>query len=195
MTKGLKTRQFIIENAVALFSKKGYVAVTMKDICESCQMSRGGVYRYFSSTKEIFIAMLETDLAVNQALTEESIRKGVPADRILTIYFEQEVALIHSENNGLYFAIHEFAFAEPDQRESLNKRVKAGIQLLQTILEYGQGTKAFKTFDAEALATHIIYFMDSLKTSSPILDMSKETAEKQVDLLKSMIFIDKKRQS
>lgn len=187
ITKGDKTRQFIIENAINLFSEKGYTAATMKDVCDRCQMSRGGVYRHFSSTKEIFIEMLEADLEMNRSLVVDNIEKKVPAERIIDAYFRKEVEDIFSDNNGLYFAIHEFAFAEPDQRESLNQRVSDSVNILKMILEHGQETKVFKTFDIEVVATHIIYFMDSLKTSSSILAMSKEMLTQQINLLKELI--------
>lgn len=187
ITKGYKTRQFIIENSINLFSEKGYTAATMKDVCERCQMSRGGVYRHFSSTKEIFIEMLEANLEINRSVVEENIQKKVPAERIIDVYFCQEVESILSDNNGLYFAIHEFAFAEPDQRESLNQRVKDSVNILKMILEHGQETKEFKKFDKETVAMHIIYFMDSLKTSSSIVTMSKDMLTKQINLLKELI--------
>ena len=187
ITKGHKTRQFITENSINLFSEKGYTAATMKDICERCQMSRGGIYRHFSSTKEIFIEILDADLKINRSVVEENIQKKVPAERIIDAYFRHEIESIFSDNNGLYFAIHEFAFAEPDQRESLNQRVKDSVNILKMILEHGQETQAFKMFDKEAVATHIIYFMDSLKTSSSIVTISKEMLTKQINLLKELM--------
>ena len=186
-TKGYKTKRFIIETSINLFAEKGYTAVTMKDICEQSQMSRGGVYRYFSSTKDIFIEMLDTDLKINQSIVEENIKKKVPAERIIDAYLRQEIENILSDYNGLYFAIHEFAFAEPDQRENLNQRVKESINIIKKILEYGQDNKEFKAFDRQVVATHIIYFIDSLKTSSSIVTMPKETLTKQMNLLKELI--------
>ncbi len=53
-------------------------------------------------------------------------------------YFEQEIEAIFSDKNGLYFAIHEFAFAEQDQRDRLNQRIKASIDILMFIFTYGQ---------------------------------------------------------
>ncbi|MDV9966360.1 helix-turn-helix domain-containing protein [Clostridioides difficile] len=42
-TKGEQTKQFIIDTSIMLFSEKGYSNVTMKDICEACNLSRGGL--------------------------------------------------------------------------------------------------------------------------------------------------------
>lgn len=187
VTKGYKTRQFIIENSIDLFSEKGYSSVTMKDICEKCQMSRGGVYRYFASTKSIFIEMLDVDLEISRSVVEENIQNKVPAERIIDAYFRQEIESVFANNNGLYFAIHEFAFTEADQRENLNQRIKDSVNILKMILVHGQENQEFKDFDSEAIATHIIYFMDSLKTTSSILTMSKEMIVKQINLLKELI--------
>ncbi len=187
LNKGVKTRQLIIEQAVPLFAQKGYTAVTMKDICETTQMSRGGVYRYFSSTKSIFIEMLENDLVINRSIVVESIKKSVPAERILDVYFEHEMKNLMSENRGIYFAIHEFAFAEPDQRNRLNQRVEESIEIIKMILDYGQETEAFKAFQSQELATHIIYFMDSLKTSSSIVTLSEKMILDQINLMKELL--------
>jgi AcrR family transcriptional regulator len=56
--KGDRTKDYIVKTAAELFSQKGYTAVTMKDLCEACDLSRGGLYRHFGSTKDIFIEVL-----------------------------------------------------------------------------------------------------------------------------------------
>jgi AcrR family transcriptional regulator len=186
-TKGDQTKMKIVEAAMMLFAEKGYTAVTMKDVCERCQMSRGGVYRYFASTKEIFITMLDMDFEKNFEIVTKCIDENIAADRILHSYFEQEIESIRSDGKGLYFAIHEFAFAEPDQRHKMNLRVKDGINVLKMIFEHGHAQGVFKPFDIEAVSVHMIYFMDSLKTSAAILDISDEMLAKQMALLSAMV--------
>ncbi|HCE13156.1 MAG TPA: TetR family transcriptional regulator, partial [Enterococcus sp.] len=39
----------IIESAKVVFSKKGLIDATMKDLIEECGISRGGIYLYFNS--------------------------------------------------------------------------------------------------------------------------------------------------
>lgn len=186
--KGMKTKNIIINESIKVFKEKGYTAVTMTDICHKTNLSRGGLYRYFSSTKDIFIEILRRDLKINKKIVEENIEKGVPAKSIISVFFDKEIESIFSNNNGFYFAVVEFAFAEPDQRDRLNKRVKESINIIKMILKYGKENDEFKDINIETLATHIIYFIDSFKTKSSILDMSKEMVERQINLLKSMIF-------
>ena len=59
VTKGEQTRDFILKKSYALFVRKGFKSVTMKDVCEITGMSRGGLYSHFSSTGEIFEAILK----------------------------------------------------------------------------------------------------------------------------------------
>lgn len=48
--KGIATDTRILDAAEKLFSEKGYTAVTMKDLCAEAYISRGGLYRHYSST-------------------------------------------------------------------------------------------------------------------------------------------------
>ncbi|WP_340620588.1 TetR/AcrR family transcriptional regulator [Xenorhabdus siamensis] len=60
--KAQKNHQYILEQAYKVFIKKGYSQVTMTDIITECGISRGGVYRYLRSTKDIFIALVRQKL-------------------------------------------------------------------------------------------------------------------------------------
>ena len=60
--KSTQKKQYIIEKAKEVFIKRGYKDVTMKDIVEACQISRGGLYLYFANTKELFEAVLEQQM-------------------------------------------------------------------------------------------------------------------------------------
>lgn len=48
----------IRRGAVQAFLKKGYRNTTMEDIVASTTLSKGGVYRYFKSTKEIMLSLM-----------------------------------------------------------------------------------------------------------------------------------------
>ena len=56
--KAEKTREHIRKEAYLLFADKGFKEVTMTDICEKTGLSRGGLYRHYSNTSEIFLEIL-----------------------------------------------------------------------------------------------------------------------------------------
>ena len=56
--RGDKTRKDIKEKAYRLFAEKGFKDVTMQDICERTGLSRGGLYRHYESTEQIFLEIV-----------------------------------------------------------------------------------------------------------------------------------------
>ena len=50
--KSVQKKNFIIETAKNVFVEKGYKNVTMKDVIEACDISRGGLYLYFSRDRK-----------------------------------------------------------------------------------------------------------------------------------------------
>ena len=60
--KSEQKREYILKQAKEVFAKKGFRDVTMKDIVEACEISRGGLYLYFGSTEEIFREILLAEL-------------------------------------------------------------------------------------------------------------------------------------
>jgi AcrR family transcriptional regulator len=61
-TKKRKTREQRIDEIMAaamkVFVKKGYSNTTMEDIIAETELSKGGFYHYYTSTKEILIEMM-----------------------------------------------------------------------------------------------------------------------------------------
>lgn len=187
MTKGLKTTNHILSVSQQLFSKKGYVATTMKDVCEATGLSRGGLYRHFSSTKDIFLAILDQDLDEDRMSVARAIAAKVPAKIILEHYLLHEKTAIFDENNGFHFAVHEFSFSEKDQKHYFDKRMADAIELIAQLLNYGLITGEFKALDPQVVATHVVYFLAGLKTVSSSLTMTEEMIESQMALIKEMI--------
>ena len=48
-TKSFIKRELILDSAKQVFIQKGFNRVTMKDIIEKCNISRGGIYLYYST--------------------------------------------------------------------------------------------------------------------------------------------------
>ena len=66
--KSIQKKQYILKKAREVFVKRGYKDVTMKDIVEACEISRGGLYLYFESTRDIFLAVLNDTEEVNKEI-------------------------------------------------------------------------------------------------------------------------------
>lgn len=53
----LETRDRILDAAEVLFSKKGYYDTSMDEIVKQSGLSKGGIYEYFSSKEDLFLAL------------------------------------------------------------------------------------------------------------------------------------------
>ncbi len=56
-----KRKDKIASDALQVFKEKGFIQVSMKDIMESAQVSRGGLYGHFKNIEEVFIHALRID--------------------------------------------------------------------------------------------------------------------------------------
>jgi TetR/AcrR family transcriptional regulator, transcriptional repressor for nem operon len=64
MSKGEKTRQRIIERAAPLFNQAGMAGCSMQDILHATGLTKGGIYRHFSSKEELSAECLKYSLAL-----------------------------------------------------------------------------------------------------------------------------------
>jgi len=57
--RGADTRKSIIEVSLGLFSKNGYDATSVAEICQQAQVSKGAFYHHFASKQDLFLALME----------------------------------------------------------------------------------------------------------------------------------------
>ena len=52
-TKGLKTRQRIVEMAAPVFNRQGFVGASMRDLIRATGLEKGGIYNHFGSKEQL----------------------------------------------------------------------------------------------------------------------------------------------
>lgn len=73
----MTTRERIIEEALTLFSTKGYKGTSVKDIANAVGIKDSSLYKHFQSKKEIFNTIVEE---MTNKMDELSIQVGLPED-------------------------------------------------------------------------------------------------------------------
>ncbi|MCP5455873.1 MAG: TetR/AcrR family transcriptional regulator [Thermotogae bacterium] len=187
MKKSDITKKLIKDSAKELFRGSGYSGITMKDICEKSGLSRGGLYRYYSSVKNIMLDILEEDKNNSEEDLKKAIELKIPAKIIFDIFLENIKRDIKSEENRFFFSVHEFSFKEPEKNEYMNKRFESAVRIMSLLLDYGKKTGEFKNFETCSTAAFITFFRDSIITSSVNLIFSDEFLDEQFKILKGMI--------
>lgn len=169
--KGEATKKAILETARKLFADKGFKDVSMSDICDGTGLSRGGLYRHYSSTTEIFKELVTDDYSF-----EDRIRNRDNAFAILESTLDLvEDEILHSENS-MCLAIYEFANNGENRREFSCIEEKAKKRWTR-LIEYGMKTGEFVEVDAEAVSEMILYYYQGLRMWSRVVNVNEKYAK------------------
>ncbi len=184
-TKGEKTREYILDASYELFAKKGFKQVTMKDICEITSMSRGGLYSHFSSTSQLFEALLEKITKKDEMDFQGEIEKGNSAIDILEgalVLMEDEME--HPEDS-LSIAMYEYAeTVDSNVMESFNR---IGEEKWSMLIRYGIENGEFQDVDVNEIVNVILFSYQGIRMWSRIIPMKPETFRYIVNHIKKQL--------
>lgn len=172
-TKGEKTRESILDASYALFAKKGFKQVTMKDVCEATNMSRGGLYSHFSGTDQLFEALLERMSKMSATDFEDAVKKGSSAIKTLEDALKlMEEEMKHPEES-LSIAMYEYAeTVDPHVMEQLNRN---GEEKWKKLIRYGIDRGEFNDVDVTEIVNLILYSYQGIRMWSRIMPMKPGT--------------------
>ncbi|MCH5253940.1 MAG: TetR/AcrR family transcriptional regulator [Lachnospiraceae bacterium] len=179
--KSVQKKQFILDTARKVFVEKGYKNVTMKDIVEACEISRGGLYLYFNSTEEILLALLqqeadETDDVFTRSITEED-----SAADILTLFLKEQKKELLRKKNNLMMAVYEYSFAKKDKKNSmLKKQFEAGAKVIEKLIESGIASGEFYCENPKGAANNIMYVLEGMKINSQTMGITESMVDEQL---------------
>jgi len=75
VTKGVQTKQKIINKSLQLFSVKGYYNTSINDILEATGLTKGGLYGHFKSKEDIWYAVYDQAVTIWKDIVFKDIRK------------------------------------------------------------------------------------------------------------------------
>ncbi len=190
-TKKEKTRNYILDKSYPLFSEMGFKQVTMKDICTATGLSRGGLYSHFSSTAQVFEALLEKISAENAFDIEREIDKGNSATDILNASLSQMRKEIGHPEDSLSLAIYEYAqMNDPDEMIKLNLQAE---EKWSKLIKYGIKRGEFKEADVGEMVSLIMYSYQGVRMWSKIIPIKKKTSDQIINHIKKQLIREVKR--
>ena len=169
--RGDERRNIIKEAAYELFAEKGFKDVTMSDICEKSQLSRGGLYRHYSSTSEIFREIISEDISF-----DERIENNESAVKILTDNLNILESDILENEKSLSLAIYEYANVGDNHLEFSDFQEKAKKRWIK-LIKYGISAKEFNDVNPEAIAEMILYYYQGIRMWSRVTNIGKKSAK------------------
>lgn len=178
--KSEQKRQFILDTARTVFAKKGYKDVTMKDIVEACDISRGGLYLYFSGTDEIFKELMKTQ--AEEGGEELELHQEATPAAVLALFLKEQKKELFRKKHNLTMAVYEFFFSSkvPKRENLLRIHFEEAVKLVDKLITAGVETGEFYCEDPEGTARNIMYVLEGLKIASLTRGISEETVDREL---------------
>ena len=183
--KSLQKKRYIIEKARDVFCKNGYRAVSMKNIVDACEISRGGLYLYFTSTKELFEAVLEEESTGIADMINSARANGSTPGEIMLMYLEEQKKSILKKKDNLTAASYEYLFENKlsDQQNPVRKQFNERAAVLENLITDGVEQEWMVCEDAAAAALNICYTIEGLKVSAQTIGLTAEAVDKEIEYI------------
>lgn len=183
--KSLQKKNLILEAARDVFVKRGYKAVTMKDIVDACGISRGGLYLYFTNTKELFEAVLEQENTIRASVLEASGTKKISPGELMLMYLDEQKKEILKKKDNLTVAAYEYLFenhftaADMPLGTDFDETIKA----LERLIEDGVAQEWMICENPAQAARNIAYTLEGMKVTAQTIGISEGELDSQIEYI------------
>lgn len=173
-------KQYIIKRSREVFAEKGFKDVTMKDIVEACEISRGGLYLYYDNTEQLFIDVLEYDALEEDMIAD--ISTDMSSAELLAVFLKEQKKLILKKKNQLTVAIYEFYFGRHAEKKDnlLKKQFEDGVRIVETLIAGGVKEGDFVCADPFAKARNIMYVLEGLRVARQTFGITSEMVDQEI---------------
>jgi AcrR family transcriptional regulator len=176
--------QSILDGAKKVFIRKGFFDATMQDIVEECNISRGGLYRYFDSTQEIFQDILEADLQEDANTANQFEEMNLSAIEILKTFVEGERESILNIKDTIIPAVYEFFIKNKRQgiaSDLLIKRHDTALDIFSKVIEEGKLKGEFSNdLNPVIVSNYILTFIEGLIITSVSVGIDESILNEQI---------------
>ena len=158
-------KQQIFEAAVTCFGRQGYHLTTMDDIAAECGLSKGSLYWYFDSKKELFLylfsVMMDQTIGTwDQILNDQTLTATEKLQATLSMFGPV------MEDWAPFFGVLLEAWGQTrfdeDVEELMQSFYKPYIAMMTQVIEEGVASGEFRVTSPEATAAVILSLYDGM---------------------------------
>lgn len=182
-------RQHILNCSRKVFSEKGYARVTMQDLVNASDISRGGIYLYFKSVEEVFRELL---LQRERTLIEDvkkMISENLSFDDLFDAYLELQKKRLKHIEDSLIQAMYEYHFTVDNETSSSlrDKQVENAQETIRLVIHYGCEKGCIEPENVDVVVEHIMLTIEGLNIYALLGGLSPEKLQAQLDYLKVVV--------
>lgn len=190
--KSIQKKKYILETARKVFVEKGFKKVTMKDIVEACDISRGGLYLYFESTSQIFQEVMRRESEETDDVFSDKITEAATAADILMLFLQEQKKELLRREDTLTQAIYEYYFENQPGRKNniLKKQFDSAVKIIEKLIEIGVDNGEFYCEDCQGTARNIMFVLEGLKISAQTIGITEETVDREIEFILKYLGLD-----
>lgn len=158
-----KRKYQILDAALKVIVSKGYEGSSMTDIVQKSKMSKGAIYWYFTSKKEVYLALVNHWVHYYSPTLNHIVEEDLPASVQLKELFNYFITQ-YEKDQTVFKAVAVFwslAGRDNDFKEKFDKVYSEFFALIEKIIIKGVESKEFKNVDTKIAALSIMVNIES----------------------------------
>jgi AcrR family transcriptional regulator len=163
-------RSQILRAARSLFVESGFLATRMADVAKRAQLSKGAVYFYYKSKRELFDALIEDEHAMTLSFLDAAASDPRPAGEKLMALGRQYLDYFAGLKSPprFFLLMCEMAIRDEAIRERATEIHRRFVKQLASLIAEGIEAGQFREQDPMAAAMMLKAFVDGLAGQSAI---------------------------
>jgi AcrR family transcriptional regulator len=155
--RAARTRVEILEAAITLFARRGFLATTMAELAKAIRMTPGALYWHFPTKEDLLLAAIEE---LHQRFLTEFLdllaehRKLTAREQLISFLNRSQQFLRYHREYGIFFGMVAAESAEANDRvaDAIREKLDLYVHVAAGIIRYGQKRQEFRT-DVDPLYT------------------------------------------
>lgn len=193
-TKGQRTQERIVQEALNLFGENGFEKTSMQMIADACDLSQGAVMQHFSSKARLLEAVRRSVSNSNHEFVDSQIAVTDDSYTALRkhILGNLDWALRNPAEANVIVLVYEQSFHDEDQKQTSAGAIRLGTErifryVLSSQREHLIDKKLDAELAAETLHTYLVGLILRTVASTKLTKINKATEEKIDFFLKSVL--------
>lgn len=184
-----ETKKSIIESALKLFSKYNYHNVSMNQIAEGAEVSKGSLYWHFDSKEELFREILIDGIDYFNEIFKEIAAKNIAAEEKIYQLIEQVIKILYQNIDFITIFKNNINLINQEFEEYSQAKHQENIDALTRIIDEGIESGLFVDQDSENISLMILslLFSDQIRFLLLKEHQKENKIEEQIDFIYNFI--------
>lgn len=160
---GRQTAQRILDEALPLFARLGYAAVSMRNIADHVGVNVGALYNHFPNKQQILVSLMSDHMKALIGSWREADPKSDSVAR-LEAFARHHISFNLNRRDAVFISFMELRSLEEDSHAFIEKMRRTYEHSLREVIKQGINDGVFQAKDAHVAAMSILASLTGINT-------------------------------